>query len=240
MAGHSHWAGIKHKKGKADKQRSKIFSKLSKEITVAAKLGDKDPAMNPRLRSAVQAARSANMPKDNIARAIDKSSISNHLNFENLRYEGFGPDRVAVIVETLTDNKNRTASNIRTIFQKSGGSLGTQGSASHNFAQLGVIKIDKKEISEEDILELAIEAGANECKSDKELHEIQCSINDIYNVKKEMEKKISNFISTEIVWVPLNAVEISEEKKKELISFFETLEDDDDVQNIYSNVKFSN
>ncbi len=240
MAGHSHWAGIKHKKGKADKQRSKIFSKLSKEITVAAKLGDKDPAMNPRLRSAVQAARSANMPKDNIARAIDKSSMSNQLNFENLRYEGFGPDKVAVIVETLTDNKNRTASKIRTIFQKSGGSLGTQGSASHNFTQLGVIKIDKKEISEEDILELAIEAGANECKSDKEFHEIHCSINDIYNVKKELEKKISNFISTGIEWVPLNAVEISEEKKKELISFFETLENDDDVQNIYSNVKFSN
>ena len=145
MAGHSHWAGIKHKKGKADKLRSKIFSKISKEITVAAKLGDKDPAMNPRLRSAVQAARSANMPKDNIARAIDKSSMSNQLNFENLRYEGFGPERVAVIVETLTDNKNRTASNIRTIFQKSGGSLGTQGSASHNFTQLGVIKIDKKD-----------------------------------------------------------------------------------------------
>ena len=240
MAGHSHWAGIKHKKGKADKLRSKIFSKLSKEITVAAKLGDKDPAMNPRLRSAVQAARSANMPKDNIARAIDKSSMSNQLNFENLRYEGFGPERVAVIVETLTDNKNRTASNIRTIFQKSGGSLGTQGSASHNFAQLGVIKIDKKEISDEDILELAIEAGANECKSDEEFHEIQCSTNDIYNVKKELEKKISNFISTGIEWVPLNAVEISEEKKKELISFFETLENDDDVQNIYSNVKFSN
>ena len=240
MAGHSHWAGIKHKKGKADKQRSKIFSKLSKEITVAAKLGDKDPAVNPRLRSAVQAARSANMPKDNIASAIDKSSMSNQLNFENLRYEGFGPDRVAVIVETLTDNKNRTASNIRTIFQKSGGSLGTQGSASHNFTQLGVIKIDKKEISDEDILELAIEAGANECKSDEEFHEIQCSTNDIYNVKKELEKKISNFISTGIEWVPLNAVEISEEKKKELISFFETLENDDDVQNIYSNVKFSN
>ena len=240
MAGHSHWAGIKHKKGKADKQRSKIFSKLSKEITVAAKLGDKDPAMNPRLRSAVQAARSANMPKDNIARAIDKSSISNQLNFENLRYEGFGPERVAVIVETLTDNKNRTASNIRTIFQKAGGSLGTQGSASHNFSQLGVIKIDKNEISEEHILELAIEAGANDCKSDKKFHEIQCSINDIYNVKKELEKKINNFISTGIEWIPLNAVEISEGKKEELINFFETLEEDDDVQNVYSNVKLSN
>ena len=240
MAGHSHWAGIKHKKGKADKQRSKIFSKLSKEITVAAKLGDKNPDMNPRLRSAIQSARSANMPKDNIERAIDKSSVNTELNFENLRYEGFGPDKVAVIVETLTENKNRTASNIRTIFQKAGGSLGTQGSASHNFSQLGVIKIDKNEISDEDILELAINSGANECKSNKEFHEIQCSINDIYNVKKELEKKISNFISTGIEWVPLNAVEIPKERKEELINFFETLEEDDDVQNIYSNVKFSN
>ena len=240
MAGHSHWAGIKHKKGKADKERSKIFSKLSKEITVAAKLGDKDPAMNPRLRSAIQAARSANMPKDNITRAIDKSSISNQSNFENLRYEGFGPEKVAVIIETLTDNKNRTASNIRTIFQKSGGSLGTQGSASHNFSQLGVIRIDKNEISDEDILELAIDAGANECKSDIGFHEIQCLINDIYNVKKELEKKIGNFISTGIEWVPLNAVEIPKERKEELINFFETLEEDDDVQSIYSNVKFKN
>ena len=238
MAGHSHWAGIKHKKGKADKQRSKIFSKLSKEITVAAKLGDKDPVMNPRLRSAIQAARSANMPKDNIERAIDKSSINTELNFESLRYEGFGPDRIAIIVETLTDNKNRTASNIRTIFQKAGGNLGTQGSASHNFNQFGVIKIDKSEISEQEIFDLAIESGANECKSDKNYHEIQCAINEIYNVKKELEKKINNFISTEIEWIPLNRVEISEEKHENLINFFETLEENDDVQNIYTNAEF--
>ena len=238
MAGHSHWAGIKHKKGKADKQRSKIFSKLSKEITVAAKLGDKDPTMNPRLRSAIQAARSANMPKDNIERAIDKSSINTESNFENLRYEGFGPDKVAVIVETITDNKNRTASNIRTIFQKAGGNLGTQGSASHNFNRLGIIKIDKKEISDERALELAIDAGADECKSNKDFHEIQCPINDIYNVKKELEKEINNFISTEIEWRPLNSIEISKDKYENLINFFETLEEDDDVQNIYSNVEF--
>ena len=175
MAGHSHWAGIKHKKGKADKIRSKIFSKLSKEITVAAKLGDKDPSMNPRLRSAIQAARSANMPKDNIERAIDKSSNNTEQNFENLRYEGFGPERVAVIIEALTDNKNRTASKIRTIFQKAGGSLGTQGSASHNFNQIGVIKIDKKEVSDERILELAIDAGADDCVSKNNFHEIHCS-----------------------------------------------------------------
>ena len=238
MAGHSHWAGIKHKKGKADKQRSKIFSKLSKEITVAAKLGDKDPSMNPRLRSAIQAARSANMPKDNIERAIDKSSLNTELNFENLRYEGFGPEKVAVIVEALTDNKNRTASNVRTIFQKAGGSLGTQGSASHNFNQLGIIKIDKNEVSDEHIFELAIEAGADECKTNSSFHEIQCPVNEIYNVKKELEKKIKNFISTEIEWVPLNSVSISKEKNEILINFFETLEDDDDVQNIFSNAKF--
>ena len=238
MAGHSHWAGIKHKKGKADKLRSKIFSKLSKEITVAAKLGDKDPAMNARLRSAIQAARSANMPKDNIGRAIDKSSNNIELNFEDLRYEGFGPDQVAVIVEALTDNKNRTASNIRTIFQKAGGSLGTQGSASHNFSQLGVIKIDKKEISDERIFELAIEAGADECKSNDDLHEIQCQKNEIYNVKKKLEKEISNFISTEIEWLPLNSVKISKERHEDLISFFELLDENDDVQNIYSNAEF--
>ena len=238
MAGHSHWAGIKHKKGKVDKQRSKIFSKLSKEITVAAKLGDKDPAMNPRLRSAIQTARSANMPKENIERAIDKSSINTELKYENLRYEGFGPSKVAVIVEVLTENKNRTASNIRTIFQKVGGNLGTQGSASHNFNQLGVINIDKKEMSDERIFELAIEAGADECITNTEFHEIQCQIDEIYNVKKELEKRISNFISTEIEWIPINSVEISKEKNEDLINFFNTLEEDDDVQNIYSNAKF--
>jgi YebC/PmpR family DNA-binding regulatory protein len=240
MAGHSHWAGIKHKKGKADKQRSKMFSKLSKEITVAAKLGDKDPAMNPRLRSAIQAARSANMPKDNIERAVDKSSAASGVNFENLRYEGFGPDKIAVIVETLTDNKNRTASNIRTIFQKSGGSLGTQGSASHNFNQLGVIKIDKKEISNENIFELAIESGADECISHNEFHEIQCSMSEIYNVKKKLEKVISNFISTEIEWVALNNADVKKDRQDTVIEFLETLEEDDDVQNIFSNANFGN
>ena len=240
MAGHSHWAGIKHKKGKADKQRSKIFSKLSKEITVAAKLGDKDPAMNPRLRSAIQAARSANMPKDNIERAIDKSSVASGINFENLRYEGFGPDKIAVIVETLTDNKNRTASNIRTIFQKSGGSLGTQGSASHNFNQLGIIKIDKKEISDENIFELAIESGADECISFNEFHKIQCSMSEIYNVKKKLEKVITNFISTEIEWVALNNANVKKDMYDTVIEFLENLEEDDDVQNVFSNANFGN
>jgi YebC/PmpR family DNA-binding regulatory protein len=240
MSGHSKWASIKHSKGKADKQRSKIFSKLSKEISVAAKLGDKDPDMNPRLRSAIQAARSANMPKDNIERAIDKSSANTETNFENLRYEGFGPDKIAVIVEALTDNKNRTASNIRTIFQKSGGNLGTQGSASHNFNQLGIIKIEKKEISDEQIFELAIESGADECISNDNFHEIQCPMSEIYNVKKNLEKIIANFISTEIEWVPLNSVEVAKDRVETSIEFLEALEDDDDVQNVYSNINFEN
>jgi len=238
MAGHSHWAGIKHKKGKADKQRSKIFSKLSKEITVAAKLGDKDPDMNARLRSAIQAARSANMPKDNIERAIDKSTSNMEANFENLRYEGFGPNKIAVIVETLTDNKNRTASNIRTIFQKSGGSLGTQGSASHNFNQVGIIKVSKNEISDEKIFELAIESGAEECLSNENFHEIHCEKSEIYNVKKKLEIKIESFISTDIEWIPLNSVEVKEDQIETATQFLENLEDDDDVQNVFTNLKF--
>ena len=240
MAGHSHWAGIKHKKGKADQQRSKIFSKLSREIIVAAKLGDKDPNMNARLRSAIEAARSANMPKENIQRAVDKSSGIVDSNFENLRYEGFGPNKIAVIVEALTDNKNRTASNIRTIFQKNGGTLGTQGSSSHNFNQLGVIKIDKKEISDEKIFELAIESGADECISSDDFHEIHCTKSEIYNVKKKIETTIQNFISTEIEWKPLNSVVVSKDKIEVVTEFLETLENDDDVQNIYTNLKFGN
>ena len=240
MAGHSHWAGIKYKKGKADQQRSKIFSKLSKEITVAAKLGDKDPEMNPRLRSAIQAARAANMPKENIERAIDKSSANSAENFESLRYEGFGPSKIAVIVETLTDNKNRTASNVRTIFQKNGGSLGTKGSASHNFNQAGVIKIDKKEISEERILEIAIDAGADDCISNNDFHEIYCKKSEIYNIKKKLEKKVQNFISTDIEWIAINNVEVNGDEKIVAKKFLESLEDDDDVQNVYTNINFGN
>jgi len=237
MAGHSHWAGIKHKKGRADKLRSKIFSKLSKEITVAAKLGDKDPGMNPRLRSAIQAARSANMPKDNIKRAIDKSSSNNVGNFENIRYEGFGPEQIAVIVEVLTDNKNRSASSIRTIFQKSGGNLGTLGSASHNFKQLGIIKIDKKEISYEKIFELSIDSGAEDCLLNNDIYEIYCEKNQIYSVKKKLEAVIENFISTGIEWIPLIYVELSKDKEEIFREFLENLDNNEDVQNIYTNLK---
>ena len=235
MAGHSHWAGIKHKKGRADKERSKIFSKLSREITVAAKLGDKDPLMNPRLRSAIQAARSSNMPKDNIERAIDKSKSLNHSNFEKIRYEGFGKDKVAIIVEALTDNKNRTASKLRTIFQKNGGNLGTQGSAAHNFKQIGVIRIDINEIKDDKIFELAIDAGADECFSLENFHEIHCGFEDIYSIKKKIESHVENFISTDIEWIPINKVSIEGENKADIKKLIELLDDDDDVQRVYSN-----
>ena len=235
MAGHSHWAGIKHKKGRADKERSKIFSKLSREITVAAKLGDKDPLMNPRLRSAIQAARSSNMPKDNIERAIDKSKSLNQSNFEKIRYEGFGKDKVAIIVEALTDNKNRTASKLRTIFQKNGGNLGTQGSAAHNFKQIGVIRIDINEIKDDKIFELAIDSGADECLSFENFHEIHCGFEDIYSIKKKIESHVENFISTDIEWIPLNKVSSKGENKEDIKKLIELLDDDDDIQRVYSN-----
>ena len=235
MAGHSHWAGIKHKKGRADKLRSNLFSKLSREITVAAKLGDRDPDMNARLRSAIQSAKSANMPKDNIQRAIDKSELNSGANYENIRYEGFGPDKIAVIVETLTDNKNRTASNLRTIFQKNGGNLGTSGSASHNFNQVGVIKIPKSEITEENIFELAAESDAKEFISREQFHEIHCEKNKIYKVKKVLEKTISNFISTEIEWISINDTKLLSISKEDFMSFLDILNEDDDVQNVFTN-----
>ena len=235
MAGHSHWAGIKHKKGRVDKLRSNLFSKLSREITVAAKLGDKDPDINPRLRSAIQSAKSANMPKDNIQRAIDKSELNSNSNYENIIYEGFGPQNIAVIVETLTDNKNRTASNLRTIFLKNGGNLGTSGSASHNFNQIGVIKVPKSELPDERIFEIAADSGANECISKESFHEIHCEKNSIYSVKKKLEKNISNFISTEIEWTSSNKIKVSSNHKDNFINFLDILNEDDDVQNVFTN-----
>jgi len=240
MAGHSHWAGIKHRKGRADKQRSKIFSKLSKEITVAAKLGSKDPSLNSRLRSAIESARSANMPKDNIQRAISKSEINKDLNYSSLMYEGFGPEKIAIIIEALTDNKNRTASKIRTIFQKFGGNLGATGVASHQFRQAGVIRIDKKNISDNEMLELAINGGAEDCVSNESFHQIITSKESFYKVKVEIEKKIKEFISTGIEWLPINKVSLDKEKTQTVINFLETLEDDDDVQQVYANIETDN
>ena len=237
MAGHSHWAGVKHRKGRADKQRSKIFSKLSKEITVAAKLGSRDPHTNPRLRSAVQSARSANMPKDNIERAINKSDTNKNLNYNSLVYEGFGPEKIAIIIETLTDNKNRTASNIRAIFQKFGGNLGELGVASHQFKQVGIIRIDKKRISENEILELAINSGAEDCFSNNSYHEVITKKDNFYRVKLEIEKKIQNFISAGVEWLPINKISLDEEKTRSVLNFLEKLEDDEDVQHVYANVE---
>ena len=239
MAGHSHWAGIKHRKGRADKQRSKIFSKLSKEITVAAKLGSKDANMNPRLRTAIQAARTANMPKDNIERAVNKSELNKDLNYNSIVYEGFGPEKIAIIVEALTDNKNRTASNIRTIFQKNGGNLGSSGVASHQFKQVGVIRIDKKKISDNEILELAINAGAEDCSSNILHHEVITLKENFYKVKIEIEKRIQEFSSSGIEWMPLNKISLDEEKTKVVLNFLELLEDDDDVQYVYANLELS-
>ena len=235
MAGHSHWAGIKHKKGRADKERSKIFSKLSREITVAAKLGDKDPDMNPRLRTAIQAAKQANMPKDNIARSISKSEMSDDKNYENLRYEGFGPFNIAFIIETLTDNKNRSASGIRTVLQKNGGRLGESGSTAHLFYNCGVLHIDKKKFSEEEIFEMATNSGAKDCFNLDNHHEIISEKEDFYKVKSEFEKKLDNFEYSGIEWRPFRYLDLSEEQSKKILEILETLEELDDVQNTYTN-----
>ena len=240
MAGHSHWAGIKHKKGKADKQRAAIFSKLSREITVAAKLGDKDPDMNPRLRTAIQAAKQANMPKDNISRAMSKSEISGDKNYENLRYEGFGPFNTALVIETLTDNKNRSASSIRTVLQKNGGRLGESGSTTHMFNNCGVIHIDKEKISEEDAFEIAINSGAKDCLKAGSFYEILTKKEDFYKIKTMLEKKIENFIYSAIEWRALNYLNLDKEQSKRMLELLISLEQLDDVQNIFTNAKIEN
>jgi YebC/PmpR family DNA-binding regulatory protein len=240
MAGHSHWAGIKHKKGRADKERSKIFSKLSREITVAAKLGDKDPEMNPRLRTAIQAAKQANMPKDNISRAISKSEMSGDKNYESLRYEGFGPSNIAFIIETLTDNKNRSASSIRTVLQKKGGRLGESGSTTHMFSNCGIIHIDKKKTTEEEIFEIAISIGAKDCISLDGYFEINTKKEDFYKIKTELEKKIETLNYSSIEWRPLNYIDLSKEQSRQIIEVLTSLEELDDVQNIFTNANLNN
>jgi len=235
MAGHSHWAGIKHKKNRADKERSKIFSKLSREITVAAKLGDKDPDMNPRLRTAIQAAKQANMPKDNISRAISKSEINGEKNYESLRYEGFGPSNIAFIIETLTDNKNRSASSIRTVLQKNGGRLGETGSTAHMFSNCGIIHIEKDKIKEEEIFEVAINAGAKDCVKQENIFEIITEKEDFYKIKTELEKKVQTICYSSIEWRPLNFIDINKDKVEQLVEALNALEALDDVQNIFTN-----
>jgi len=240
MAGHSHWAGIKHKKGRADNERAKIFSKLSREITVAAKLGDKNPDMNPRLRTAIQAAKQANMPKENIFRAINKSEVSDSKNFENLRYEGFGPFNVAFIIETLTDNKNRSASSIRTVLQKNGGRLGEAGSTTHLFYSCGVIHINSKNFTDDEIFEIATESGAKECFHLKYIHEIITKKEDFYKVKSVFEKKLDNFDYSGIEWRSINKLNLNEKESEKIIEILETMDELDDVQKIYTNAILKN
>jgi len=238
MAGHSHWAGIKHKKGRQDKLRSKIFSKISREITVAAKLGSKDPGTNHRLRAAVESAKEANMPKDNILRAISKSEIGKNENFENLRYEGFGPKNIALIIETLTDNKNRTAGSIRTALQKFGGNLGSKGSTAHFFDNCGIIQISKENTTDEKVLDFAATLGAKECFSYKDFHEIITDKEDFYRVKGEAERLIKNLTYSNIEWRPKSHVTLDKKEEKGFETMIELLEQDDDVQNVFHNCKF--
>jgi len=240
MAGHSHWAGIKHKKGRVDKERSKIFSKLSREITVAAKLGDKNPDMNPRLRTAIQAAKQANMPKDNISRALSKSEMSNDKIYENLRYEGFGPFNTALIIETLTDNKNRSASSLRTILQKNGGRLGETGSTKHMFDNLGIIRINANEFTEEEIFEIATNLGAKDCYLVDSFHEIVTTKERFYKIKTQLEKKIDNFAYSGIEWRAINPLNLDNKKSNKIIEVLRALEQLDDVQNIFINAKLDN
>ena len=237
MAGHSHWAGIKHKKGRQDKLRSKIFSKISREITVAAKLGSKDPESNHRLRAAIESAKEANMPKDNISRAINKSEVDKNKNFENLRYEGFGPRNTAVIIETLTENKNRTAGSIRTILQKHSGNLGSSGSTTHIFNNCGIIQILKKDISDEKVLELAVNAGSKDCISYKDYHEIITNKDDFYKIKNNIKKSIKNLVYSGIEWRANNFIDIPKEESKEFESMLEMLQEDDDIQKVFHNCK---
>ena len=240
MAGHSHWAGIKHKKGRADKARARIFSKLSREITVAAKLGDKDPQMNPRLRSAIHAAKQANMPKDNIERAINKSEIADDKNYENLRYEGFGPYNIALVIETLTDNKNRSASSIRTILQKNGGRLGETGSTTHMFFNCGVIHIEKNKISENEAFDIAIKSGATDCLQINNFYEVVTNKEDFYKIKTVFEKKIDNFAYSAVEWRASNTLNFDKERSKKINEVLNALDEIDDVQNIFTNAKLEN
>jgi YebC/PmpR family DNA-binding regulatory protein len=235
MAGHSHFKNMMHRKGRADKIRSKLFTKLSREITVSAKLGAPEPDMNPRLRAAVQAARAANMPKDNIERAIKKSQGNIDNTYEFSRYEGFGPGRTGVIIEVLTDNKNRSVSNIRTIFQRFGGTLGETGSVSYQFEQIGQIKIKKELMNLNGALELAINAGADDCITTDLYHEINCKKENFNSVREEIEKKIKDLSFVGLIWNPLSKVNLDKETFSKVVNFLEQIEDDDDVQNVYTN-----
>ncbi|MER5170654.1 YebC/PmpR family DNA-binding transcriptional regulator [Thioclava sp. GXIMD2076] len=235
MAGHSKWANIQHRKGKQDAIRSKMFSKLSKEITVAAKMGDADPEKNPRLRLAVKAAKSQSMPKDVIDRAIKKSQVGDGDEYTEIRYEGYGPEGIAVIVEALTDNLNRTASNVRSTFTKCGGNLGTSGSVSFMFDRLGEIIYDASVGDADTVMMAAIEAGAEDVESDEEGHWIYCPMEDLSAVTDALEKELGEAKEAKLIWKPQNRTEVDLETAQKLMRLIDTLEDDDDVQTVTAN-----
>lgn len=239
MAGHSHAKNIMHRKGKSDAARSKVFSKLAREITVAAKMGMPDPAFNARLRLAVANARAQSMPKDNIDRAIKKAQGNDGENYDEIRYEGYGPGGVAVIVEALTDNRNRTASNVRSYFSKNGGALGETGSVGFMFDRVGEISYPAKVGSEDKVMEAAIEAGADDVESDEEGHYIYTSFESMAEVAAALEAVLGEAESVKAIWKPQNVTPIDAEKGATLMKLIATLEDDDDVQNVYSNFDIS-
>jgi YebC/PmpR family DNA-binding regulatory protein len=239
MAGHSQFKNIMHRKGKQDGIRSKMFSKLAREITVAAKTGLPDPSMNAALRLAIQNAKAQSMPKDNIDRAIKKASGADAESYDPIRYEGYGPGGTAVIVEALTDNRNRTASNVRSIFSKAGGALGETGSVSFSFDHLGEIVYKSSAGDADTVMEAAIEAGADDVVSDEHGHTIYCAFESMGEVSKALEATLGEAETVKAIWKPQNTVPVDEEKAQSLMKLIDNLEDDDDVQTVYSNFEMS-
>jgi len=239
MAGHSKWANIQHRKGRQDKLRSKLFSKLSKEITVAAKMGDPDPDKNPRLRMAVKEAKSNSVPKDVIDRAIKKSQAGDAENYDEIRYEGYGPNGVAVIVEAMTDNKNRTASTVRSTFSKNGGNLGETGSVGFMFDRKGQVVYPASVGDEDTMMEHAIEAGAEDVQSDEEAHVVICADTDLNEVSTALEAALGESESTKLIWQPTTTTELDLDGLTKLMRLVEVLEDDDDVQTVTTNFEAS-
>ena len=239
MAGHSKFKNIMHRKGAQDKKRSGLFSKLSREITVAAKMGLPDPDMNPRLRLAVNAAKAQSMPKDNIQRAIDKAGAAGGEDYEEVRYEGYGPGGVALIVEALTDNRNRTATNVRTAFSKNGGNLGSEGSVQHGFERLGLIEYGPGAGDEEKVLEAAIEAGADDVESGEDGHTIWTAADALHGVAGELEKTLGPADAVKLAWKPSITVEMDEAGAATLLKLVDALDDDDDVQTVWGNYEIS-
>ncbi len=239
MAGHSKFKNIMHRKGAQDKKRSAQFSKLSREITVAAKMGTPDPDMNPRLRLAVNNAKALSMPKDNIQRAIDKAAAAGGEDYEEIRYEGYGPGGVALIVEALTDNRNRTATNVRTAFAKNGGNLGASGSVSHGFERKGLIEYPAKAGTEDAVLEAAIDAGADDVESGADGHSIWTDMESLHEVAGGLENALGAPEAVKLAWKPNLTVEVAEGDAGTLFKLVDTLEDDDDVQTVWGNYEVS-